>query len=153
MPASRRWSKGLTLLTAYTFSKAIDQGSFPTAKLAGRIGTAPQNRDDFRAERGLANFDQRHRFTSSGVCELPSPGTRRSLSGRLLGGWQLSGILTLASGSPFIIQDGTDLPEFGVHIELGAGGVEGEEEIGIEGERLFDVGVDAACTAASATRG
>jgi hypothetical protein len=108
LSASRRFSKGLTLLSSYTFSKAIDQGSFPTARLAGRIGTAPQNALDFRAERGLANFDQRHRFTWSGNWELPSPWAPKSLSGRLLGGWQLSSILVLASGNPFIIQDGSD---------------------------------------------
>jgi hypothetical protein len=106
--ATRRWSKGFTFLGAYTFSKAIDQGSFPTARLAGRIGTAPQNANDFRSERGLANFDQRHRFTLSNTWDLPWRSASTSLASRILGGWQLSTILILAAGQPFIILDGTD---------------------------------------------
>jgi hypothetical protein len=106
--AARRWSKGFTFLAAYTFSKAIDQGSFPTARLAGRIGSAPQNANDFRSERGLANFDQRHRFTLSNTWDLPWRGASSNRFNRVLGGWQLSTILTLAAGQPFIILDGTD---------------------------------------------
>lgn len=114
LTVSRRWAKGFTMLNSYTFSKAIDQGSFPSGRLAGRIGSLPQNAADFRAERGLANFDQRHRFTSSGTWDLPSPWATRSLRGYVLGGWQFSGILTLASGQPFIILDGADPNRDGV---------------------------------------
>jgi hypothetical protein len=106
--AYRRWSKGFTFLAAYTFSKTIDQGSFPTARLAGRIGSAPQNANDFRSERGLANFDQRHRFTLSNTWDLPGRSASSNRVNRILGGWQLSTILTLAAGQPFIILDGTD---------------------------------------------
>ncbi|MGC8761954.1 MAG: TonB-dependent receptor domain-containing protein [Bryobacteraceae bacterium] len=109
--ASRRYSGGLTLLTAYTFSKTIDEGSFPTGRLAIRIGTLPQNQNDFRAERGLSNFHQQHRFTFSSVWDLPLWSRPSRAIQRLLGGWQLASIVTAASGQPFVIQDGSD-PNF-----------------------------------------
>ncbi|MCS7024176.1 MAG: TonB-dependent receptor [Bryobacteraceae bacterium] len=106
--ASRRYSDNLTLLAAYTFAKTIDEGSFPTGRLAIRIGTLPQNQNDFRAERGLSNFHQQHRFTFSGIWALPVWRSPKNGWQRLLGGWQLASIVTLASGQPFIIQDGSD---------------------------------------------
>ena len=108
LSAARRWSSGVTFLGAYTFSKAIDQGSFATARLAGRIGTMPQNANDFRSERGLAIFDQRHRLTFSGTWDVPARASSGRLASRLWSGWQLSAILTLAAGQPFVVLDGTD---------------------------------------------
>lgn len=109
--ASRRYSGGLTLLTAYTFAKTIDEGSFPTGRLAIRIGTLPQDQNNFRAEKGLSNFHQQHRFTFSSVWDVPVWRTPRNAMQSLLGGWQLASIVTAASGQPFVIQDGSD-PNF-----------------------------------------
>ncbi|MGC8761852.1 MAG: carboxypeptidase regulatory-like domain-containing protein [Bryobacteraceae bacterium] len=108
LSANKRWSHGLTFLTAYTYGKAIDNASFPTGRLAVRVGTLVQNQNDFRGERGLSNFDQRHRLTFSYVWELPVFRSRNNFAGRLFGGWQLAGVATIQSGSPFIIQDGSD---------------------------------------------
>jgi hypothetical protein len=93
---------------AYTFSKTIDEGSFPTGRLAVRIGTLPQNQNDFRAERGLSNFHQQHRFTLSGVWDVPIWKQPRRRLHQWLGGWQLASVVTAATGQPFVIQDGSD---------------------------------------------
>jgi hypothetical protein len=106
--ASKRYSGGLNLLMAYTFSKTIDEGSFPTGRLATRIGTLPQNQNDFRAERGLSNFHQQHRFALSGVWDVPLWKRPRRRMHQWLGGWQLASVVTAASGQPFVIQDGSD---------------------------------------------
>lgn len=108
LSANKRWSRGLTFLTAYTYGKAIDNASFPTGRMAIRVGTIAQNQNDFRNERGLSNFDQRHRFSFSYVWDLPVFRSRNNLAGRLFGGWQLAGIASIQSGQPFIIQDGSD---------------------------------------------
>jgi len=105
---SRRWSHGLTFLSSYTYSKAIDDGSFPEGVTAIRVGTIPENQNNFRAERGLSNFDMRHRFTFSYVWDVPVLRNRKTLAGRAFGGWQISGIATIQSGIPFIVQDGSD---------------------------------------------
>jgi hypothetical protein len=73
----------------------------------------PQNSFDLRAEKGLADFDQRLRWVTSFDYELPFGRGRRYLtSNRLLdlafGGWHLGGIYTLTSGFPFSPQLGYD---------------------------------------------
>jgi len=62
------------------------------------------NSYDLHAERGLSQFDLRHRFVASWVYELPfGPGKQwatHGVLGAVAGGWQLGGILTLAGGTP-----------------------------------------------------
>lgn len=108
LSGSKRFSHGLTFLTSYTFGKALDQSSFPTGRLAVRVGTLVQDQNNYAAEKGLANFDQRHRFNVSYVWDLPWLRSRKDAVGFIAGGWQLSGIVSVASGQPFIIQDGSD---------------------------------------------
>lgn len=106
--ANKRFSQGFSLLAAYTWSKAIDNGSYPTGRRAVRAGTLLQDQNNLRGGRGLSSFDARHRFVLSGTWELPIFRTRRDWGGRILGGWQLNGILQLQSGKPFVVQDSTD---------------------------------------------
>jgi hypothetical protein len=72
-----------------------------------------------RAERGLSEFDARHRFVTSFVYELPWGRGRRWLSAvhpildHVLGGWQVTGILTLQSGRPFTVITTRDISNTG----------------------------------------
>jgi len=108
---NKRFSRGLSFLAAYTWSKAIDNGSFPTGRRAIRVGTIAQNQNNLQAERGLSNYDARHRFVVSYLWELPIFRSKKGLLGHLFGGWQMNGIGTLQSGRPFIVQDSSD-PNF-----------------------------------------
>ena len=107
----KRYSQGLSLLGAYTFSKSLDNSSaFLESK--GDDNT-PQNSANIAAERGLSNFDLRHRISGSFVYELPfSRGgrwpARHGWVTALLRSWQVSGILTLQSGRPFTPRLTTD---------------------------------------------
>jgi hypothetical protein len=101
----RRYAGRLSLLGAYTYSKAIDNSSsFLESK--GDDNT-PQNSRNIAAERGLSNFDLRHRFSGSFIIDLPfGAGRRWSVPGgrwfeALLNDWQVSGILTMQTGRPF----------------------------------------------------
>ncbi|MEO6487648.1 MAG: hypothetical protein ABIO78_06890, partial [Thermoanaerobaculia bacterium] len=94
--------RGLQGRSTYTFSKAIDTGS--EATVTG-IGDTNIPIDDDRFKRGLSRFDTRHRFTISGSYALPFFRDRRDLLGSVLGGWTLSTVLRLASGTPFTITD------------------------------------------------
>jgi hypothetical protein len=102
--SEKRVSKGLAFLAAYTFSKSIDDSS---AVFAGSVGSGlPQDSNNLRAERGLSDFDMRHRLSVSYLYDLPFGAgerwlNREGLLYHLLGNWQTSGILTLQSGSPF----------------------------------------------------
>lgn len=112
--ARRRLSGGLTLLAAYTLSRATDTGSISTGNLSnvstsGGQKTA-QNIYDMAAEQGPSDFNRTHQFTAAFAWDVPLGEGRRFLSGGapavrgLVSGWQVSGIATLLSGRPFTPQ-------------------------------------------------
>lgn len=99
----KRFAKGLTFISSYTFGKSIDNKG-------GQGAASPSNPQDsynLRAERGVSDFDVTHLYRFSWVAELPVGKGRHFLGGIsgpaqfLLGGWQISGILTAQSGRPF----------------------------------------------------
>lgn len=96
---------GFTGRATYTFSKAIDEGSEATFVGTGDVNFfssyAPDN-----YMRGLSRFDTRHRFTLVGSYRFPWLQDRNDWVGTVLGGWTVSTLLRLASGSPFTIVDG-----------------------------------------------
>ena len=96
---NRKFANGFMLITSYAFGKAID---FNASTAGGNF-----NNINFRANRGLADWDRRHVFTQNYVYELPfGQGKRYAQSGPakwLLGGWQLNGLWTLESGLPLDI--------------------------------------------------
>jgi len=98
----KRFSKGLSILANYTLSKAVDDSS--ENKGTGVSQTNPYN---LSLDRGLANFDHRHRFTASVLYELPRFSANRFVNG-VIGGWNLTGILTMQSGTPFSVLSGVD---------------------------------------------
>ncbi|MEK7854599.1 MAG: hypothetical protein AAB288_00790, partial [Acidobacteriota bacterium] len=56
---------------------------------------------DQREERGPSDFYVAHAFTASGTWELPFFTDQTKLKGKLLGGWQISGIVTHHTGFPW----------------------------------------------------
>ena len=106
---THRLTKGLTYLVGYTFSKAMDDGS---GIRAATNDAAIQNSWCVQCEHGLSPFDQRHRFVTSILYQLPAgKGHRMFASGianQALGGWQLSSIITKSTGSPLGIATGTN---------------------------------------------
>jgi hypothetical protein len=94
LQVEKRLSPSLTFLAAYTRSKAIDDVRTPY---------------DFynrRLEKALSSFDSPNQFRFSGVWNIPF-GKDRAFGQNLnpvvnfaLGGWDLSGILTIQSGFP-----------------------------------------------------
>jgi hypothetical protein len=105
----RRYASGLTFLSSFTYSKALDLGTTASS------GTSPQDPRNFRAEWGPASFDARLRYVGSVVYELPFGKGRRFLSSApkwldgVAGGWELTGIVTLQTGNPFSVTTGTDI--------------------------------------------
>ena len=68
-----------------------------------------QNPFNLAAERGLSLFDARHRFVVSYQWELPFWKQPRGWYEHALGGWQLNGIATVMSGTPFTVFDSHDV--------------------------------------------
>ncbi|MCA1641665.1 MAG: TonB-dependent receptor, partial [Acidobacteria bacterium] len=101
----KRFSRGLSFRTAYTYSKSID---FAQEHLeTGGTGSFTQNARNLRERRGPSDFDIRHRFVASYVYELPFGKGRSYLSegvpAALLGGWRISGLSNVRSGRPFTV--------------------------------------------------
>lgn len=86
-------ARGLWLRGAYTWGKSLDDASGFLAS-DGNDNT-PQNSARPDLERGLSDFDVRHRAVLAAIWEIPSAG---HAWGRA---WQLSALLTLQSGRPF----------------------------------------------------
>ena len=93
----RRFGQGFQFDATYRFSKSID---IVSNEGPGAV-TNPTYPLDVREERGPSDYDVRHHFVASGLWDLPIFRTRRDALGNLLGGWQVSGILTTNSGFPW----------------------------------------------------
>jgi hypothetical protein len=107
LKAQRRFSKGLTALAGYTWSKAIDTGS----AIRNHDGDVLFPQDSFCisvCEKGLSSYHTAHRLTFSNLYELPF-GKSGSKGWRLVaGGWQIGSIITLQTGFPLTLTSGRD---------------------------------------------
>ncbi len=89
----KRFAHGYTVSAGWTWSKFMDAESY-------------LNETDARPERVISSQDRPHRFTSSGIWELPFGKGKRfgaglaGLPGKLAGGWQAQGIYQFQMGAP-----------------------------------------------------
>jgi hypothetical protein len=110
----KRFSHGLSFLASYTYSKSIDDvSSFnitgsASQPVAGENDLA-QNPFDLAAERGRSMFDARHRLVLSYQWNLPLWNHPTNWYQHAFGSWQLNGIATLMSGTPFTVFDSNDV--------------------------------------------
>jgi Carboxypeptidase regulatory-like domain/TonB dependent receptor len=114
----KRFSHGLSFLASYTYSKAIDDASSfnmtgSAAKPVAGENDLAQDPFNLAAERGPSLFDARHRLVFSYQWSLPFFRQRHGWYQTVLGGWQLNGIATLMSGTPFTVFDSTDVSDQG----------------------------------------
>jgi hypothetical protein len=93
-------SHGLSFLASYTFGKSIDEGS-GTASGSDASGFPQNSRNQLSGERGLSDFDVRHRLVISPVWALPFGERGKTLLDKVIRGWQVSGIFQFQTGRPF----------------------------------------------------
>ncbi len=99
----RRFSNGLQMNLAYTWSKCISMAGFGTSgdRVSIKIPEA------YFLNRSQCGIHQPQRFTATGIYQLPfGPGKSMANSGfaaAILGGWQVNGLLSLMSGNPFTV--------------------------------------------------
>ncbi|HQR34375.1 MAG TPA: hypothetical protein PLK30_16670, partial [Blastocatellia bacterium] len=90
---NKRFSRGYTFGTSYTWSKFMEAVSYLNAA------------DPLPVE-AISDFDRTHRFTANGIYELPFGKGRRLLSNvnkvasYMISGWQLSGVYQYQGGAP-----------------------------------------------------
>jgi len=98
---NQRFTRGLQYQLNYTWSRTLDNVSAINNLPTGSFTL--QNNNCFSCDYGPASFDQTHRFVGSGSFEVPIGKGRRWSFGPgnwVLGGWEFSGIYTVASGMP-----------------------------------------------------
>ncbi|MBO0857250.1 MAG: TonB-dependent receptor, partial [Chloracidobacterium sp.] len=106
----KRFSHGLSALASYTWSRSIDDSSDNK-----QTGVSRTNPYDQSFDRGPSNFDRTHSFTASWLWELPLRFNQR-FAKTIIGGWNLTGIMSIQSGLPFTVTSGVD------NARTGAGG-------------------------------
>ncbi len=91
---AKRFSHGLSFLGSYTFSKALGYTT------ANGFVLDPAN---LRANYGPQDYDRQHVLSISHLWELPFGRKGNGLMHTILGGWQLNGIFSWATGTPLTL--------------------------------------------------
>jgi len=108
-------SHGLQMGITYTYSKDL------TTNTSDRSNVATDSYD-FSLDYGPSNYNEPQNFTANYVYDLPFFKGQQGLEGRVLGGWEVSGITYLTSGTSFSLSQPRDPwdPD-GVNIGIGLG--------------------------------
>ncbi|HEV2397509.1 MAG TPA: carboxypeptidase regulatory-like domain-containing protein [Candidatus Sulfotelmatobacter sp.] len=119
----KRFSHGMAFLVSYTYSKTIDDASSfnmtgSAAKPVAGENDLAQNPFDLAAERGRSLFDSRHRLVLSYEWAIPVWRQPHGWYQQILGAWQLNGIATVMTGTPFTVFDSVDVSEQGSAPEI-----------------------------------
>jgi hypothetical protein len=105
---NRRFATGFQVQASYTYSKAIAFADEADSSLAFNIPSA------FGRNRSVTGYDRTHNFQTGFIAEFPFGKSKRwateGFARRVLGGWQINGIASAYSGTPFsVTSSGTSL--------------------------------------------
>jgi hypothetical protein len=90
---------GLVFQVHYTLSKSIDTASDGRPSIFNSLSLGPVYEAGPSLERGLSDFDRRHRVVGFFTWRLGEPGANGGRLRAILGGWQANGIVTYQSGA------------------------------------------------------
>jgi hypothetical protein len=93
----KRFSNHFTILSSYTYSKAIDESTDFNSDYS------PFDAACLKCDRSLSDFDQRHKVVLAGVFASPFD------QSKIFGGFELSPIFNYNSGHPFNLLAGADI--------------------------------------------
>jgi hypothetical protein len=99
---TKRFSRGLQFLSAYTFGKSQDYYSGGTIN---ELFAVAGDQSNWKLNYGPSDYDRRHRFVTSFVYDLPKTDSQSFVAKTFVNNWQINGILTLQTGTPFSIID------------------------------------------------
>jgi hypothetical protein len=111
----RRFAQGFSLLTTYTWAKALTDSQGAESGEFARAGRTPQIGPGLEGNKGLFNADARHSMRVGYLYELPfGKGTGASRAKNfVIRGWQIGGIATLQSGQPVGVRSSRDMANVG----------------------------------------
>lgn len=96
---TKRFGHGLSMTNAYTWAHGIDNASGLRTNMRYNSNTA---------DRGNSDTDVRHRYVLTYQYELPFMKDQKGVLGKVLGGWNVSGITTFQTGQPFSVTESDD---------------------------------------------
>jgi hypothetical protein len=102
----RRFGPSAQVNVAYTWSKNLTDNQTDRS-------TAPENSYNIRLDRGRATLDRRHVFSANYIYELPFMKEQNGFAGKVLGGWQVTGLVSLQTGLPFTLTTNYDAAGLG----------------------------------------
>ncbi len=112
-----RFTHGVQVSAAYAWSKMIDSTSDGVGNTnnqdpsGGNLTSVPVMYGGMKLDRAVSDFDRPKRMTIVYLWTVPGPS--RGWSRPALRGWQLAGITTFQSGTPFSIANGFDRNNYG----------------------------------------
>ncbi|MBZ5626423.1 MAG: TonB-dependent receptor [Acidobacteriia bacterium] len=125
-------ASGLGFQASYTYARSIDDasavlGGFVSGSSGAVSQTSPQDPFHTRADKGPSAFDIQHAFTFNLFQDLHADRVPflKPLGRTVTGGWQLLGIGTFLSGSPFTVYSG------GQQTGAGSGGTDRPDQTGV----------------------
>jgi len=110
---NRRFVHGLAFGASYTLSKSMDDGS-------NQRDVVPDTYDT-RFLWGPSEFDARHILITNYLYQLPFFHEQSGVVGRVLGGWQISGIAQFQTGRPCSVAKATDYAGVGLDANFSCG--------------------------------
>ncbi|MDQ2842390.1 MAG: TonB-dependent receptor, partial [Acidobacteriota bacterium] len=111
----RRFSSGLSLQSAFTWSKTITDADSILPGINGGISQI-QNPADLRSEKAVSSQDIPYVFTTAFLYELPFGRGKRMLNhgiaSAVLGGWEVGSVLRYQTGVPISFGCGNGIPDW-----------------------------------------
>jgi Carboxypeptidase regulatory-like domain/TonB dependent receptor/TonB-dependent Receptor Plug Domain len=102
---TRRLAHGFQFLSSYTWSKILDETSGSGGSSVFELWLPTNDQHNPRQAYGLTDFDRDQRVVVNLTWDTPKFQQAPRFTRQLLGGWQLSGIAVVQSGSPITILD------------------------------------------------
>ncbi len=101
----KRWSRGFSFQSSYTLSRNIDTTQASTFFSDATNATTSAYPEPFGLQynKGLADYHAKHNWVMNFIWEIPFARGMKGAAGKILDGWELTGIGQMRSGNPLTV--------------------------------------------------